>query len=991
MVNLLWEVEIIRDRANKAFIRNLSELYATSVKCLEYILWEEERAADLTVHKSKINLPKISSKEVCLFEGWFNGESLVKVDGKLCGQLNELQRKVIMNEFCDGKAHDIVVETVPRGLSGKFTGEVKHIYSRIIVHDEELLNAIYYLKELINLHRKVDGYERKRIEEGLRRFFSEIVPRRVADDYLKALSEDKRSKEEFEKLWEPYTGRLDKAMFDEKFKDSFIKKFEELKESLSEFPKSYRIAYLFANTHIDYAWLWPIDETKRKILRTFSNTVNLLRNYDFSFVQSSAQMYEDVEKLDPDLFEKIKDLVERGKWQIVGGAWIEHDCNLVPLEAMIRQYYYAQGYFKKKFGKIAKVGWLPDVFGMSWNIPQILREAGIKYLFHTKTSWSDVVDFPYKAFIWKSIDGSEVIVSSTPTGNYAGDMTAEVLFDSLKSWKDTKDFMITYGFGDGGGGPSFDMIKSVQVLKDISLLPLQKSFEDIEDYFKYLEKESLPVWDGEIYLYFHRGTYTSQSLVKKLHFDATLSLYFAEFANALSDGDYQNELDALWKEVLVAEFHDILPGTSIKEVYDEVNEKLEKVIKRSWDIVERSLKNISYGSEYSVINFSSFSHDGFEVFTKQPISFEGAISQKTHDGKYIHVFDSIEAFSWRAIKEKKENPREYKLSDDTIMENEHYRVEVLSDGSVSILDKEINKNLFKEKGNVLMLYKDVPAHWDAWELEYDYDLSPIPLKPKDVYKIEDGPVRKVIRIEYEDDGYRITQDVVLTSKIKRVDFIVKVQWRLKRAILRAIFPLNIIARKAIYGIPGGVVERSCIRNTLWDSGMFEVPSMGFAQVSQGNFTIILMSKDKFGYSCKDGVLGLSLLRGPVFPDYRADEGKHTFTYSITSGKPWEVYGPVKFDNYVKKPILVEGRLNLPEKFLRIQPEDFVLTSFRKVENDIEIRFHEAFGRSGKFFIEFPEKFLGKLERVSILHEKRSQSFEYSPYKIITFLLRRNTE
>ena len=977
------------DRANRAFTRNLSELYSTTVKYLDYLQWQEEISNILTFHKSDVVLPKIKDGEICLFEGWFNGESLVKIDGTLYGQLNELQRKVVINRVCDGKNHEIIVETVPRGLFGKYTGGVHHVYSRVVVHDEELLDAIYYLKEIIRLHEKVSGYEKKYIEDSLKKFFSKVFPKRVGDDYLKALTEDIESKEEFGKLWTQYKGFLDKPLFDENFKVCFMEQFKELKKNLSNLPKSYRTAHLFANTHIDYAWLWPIDETKRKILRTFSNAVNLLKNYDFSFVQSSAQMYEDVEKLNPELFEEIKTLVREGKWQIVGGAWIEHDCNLVPLEAMIRQYYYAQKYFKEKFGKIAKVGWLPDVFGMNWNIPQVLKESGIKYLFHTKTSWSDVVDFPYKAYIWRGIDGSEVIVSSTPTGKYDGDMSAVILFDSLESWKDTKDFLITYGFGDGGGGPSFDMIKNVQVLKDVPLIPAQKQAESIEDYFKYLEKENLPVWDGEIYLYFHRGTYTSQSLVKKLHFDATISLYFAEFTNALSDGNYQDEIDELWKDVLVAEFHDILPGTSIKEVYDDVNKKLEKVSKRSWQITEGSLKRISSDNGYSLLNLSSFDHNGFEIFTKEPISFEGAISQKTYDGKYTHVFDGIEAFSWKEIIAKDEEPKAYKPSMNSILENEYYKVEVLDDGSVSVLDKESNRNLFKEEGSFLSLYKDVPAHWDAWEIEYDYDLALIPLKAKSVCKIEDGPARKVVRVVYEGDGYKITQDIALAAKTKRVDFYTEVKWKLKRALLRAIFPLNILSRKAVYAAPGGVVERSCTNNTSWDSGMFEVPSVGFTQVSQGDFTVVLLSKDKFGYSCKDGVLGLSLLRGPVFPDYDADKGRHTFTYSITSGKPWKVYGQAEFEKYVKKPLCVKGRLNIPKKFLQIQPEYFILTSFRKVGKDIELRFHEAFGRSGKFSIEVPEKFSGKLERVNILHEPLPKSFEYSPYKMITLLLRRN--
>ncbi|MCD6450064.1 MAG: alpha-mannosidase, partial [Thermotogaceae bacterium] len=852
------------------------------------------------------------------------------------------------------------------------------------------LNVIYYLRELIRLHKKVNGYEKKHIEENLKRFFSEVIPGRAGDDYLKSLTEDEETKKEFEKLWSPFREKLDKPVFDEKFKKILIEKFKKLKSSISILPKPYREAYLFANTHIDYAWLWPIDETKRKILRTFSNAANLLENYDFSFVQSSAQMYEDVEKLDPYLFEKIKKLVNERKWQIVGGSWIEHDCNLVPLEALIRQYYYAQKYFKEKFGEIAEVGWLPDVFGMNWNLPQILVQAGIKYLFHPKISWSDIVDFPYKAYIWRGIDGSEVIVSSTPTERYDGDVTSEILFDSPVLWKAAKSFLITYGYGDGGGGPSFDMIKKVEVSKELPLLPIQKSNASIEDYFKALEREKLPTWDGEIYLYFHRGTYTSQSLIKKLHFDSTISLYFAEFANALADENYQEELDTLWKEVLVSEFHDILPGTSVKEVYDDVNKKLEKVIKRSKQIVEESLRRISSGDSYSVLNLSSFDHNGFVIFTEKPISFEGATSQKTYDGRYIHVFPGrIEAFSWKEIKAKNEEPKLYKTSNDMVLENEFYKVEISNDGTVSMLDKEANRDLFKEKGNILMLYKDVPAHWDAWEIEYDYDMAQIPLEAKNVCKIEDGPARQVIRIEYESDGYKITQDVVLTSNIKRIDFRTEVVWKLKRTLLRVLFPLNILSRKATYALPGGVIERSCTKNTAWDIGMFEVPSIGFAQVSQGDFTVVLMSKDKFGYSCKDGVLGLSLLRGPVFPDYKADEGKHVFTYSITSGKPWKVYGPVEFERYIKNPFLVRGRLNIPEKFLKIQPKNFILTSFRKTGKDIEIRLHEALGTQGKISLEIPERFSGKLERVNILHETMPLSFDYSPFKVLTFLLRRN--
>jgi len=937
---------------------------------------------------------------------WFGGETLVFVDGKPYGEINEYHRMLNITPLADGKPHTIEAQVMPRGLFGR---PEKPVFTEafFIVVDEALMKVVKTLELTIKTAEVIEDESlSKKLLDISEKFLSKVWIPRDTDTYLMTAPEDPGIKDEIKNTWNtPEFKEFTGVKLSEELRNQILEEFEKFKEKLDRIRKDhpgFGTIHLVGHAHIDYAWLWPVEETKRKILRTFANSVLLSKLYPvFVYTQSSAQMYEDLKQNSPELFEEVRKLVKEGRWEPVGGMWVESDCNVPSIESLVRQFYYGQKFFEREFKRKSKVCWLPDVFGFSWVLPQILKEAGIKYFVTTKLNWNDTNEFPYDLCRWRGIDGSEVIYFSfkNPNEGYNGKIDPDTVYKTWKNFRQkdlTNRVLLSFGHGDGGGGPTEEMLENYEVLKDFPGLP-RLEMGTVEEFFKKMDIDGeLPVWDGELYLELHRGTYTSQSRTKKLHKEAEDSLYLAELISAFTDKDFSDEIDELWKILLRNEFHDILPGSSIKEVYKDTEKELRHVIEKSKDIVIESLKVFSSENEevLTLLNVSSFPKKCLFFLNEDlAISFEGEalLKQRTHDGRYVYFIDrEIPPFTKVELKFRKatfeETPSE--LRETNIMENEFLRVHVNDDGTIQIYDKELDRYVFEEKGNILKLHKNIPAYWDNWDIAENVEKTGYTLRAKNIEKIESGPVREVIRVEYESEGSRITQHYILYRKSRRLDIETKVDWHTRRALLRAYFPTTVLSRKARFDISGGFIERPTHRNTSFEQARFEVPFHRWMDLSQTDFGVSIMNDGKYGGSVHQGTMALSLIKAGIFPDFLCDEGKHSFTYSVYVHPGDSLRDVVKESEDLNRSFIVHrGVLNLPSPLLEISPQNFRLTSLRRVNGKIVLRLVEIFGTSGKLSIKTPWN--GEIYQTNVLEEKKQKvtfPVVYHPFKIYTFVV-----
>lgn len=955
------------------------------------------------------NLEPISSQkgQKVYLRLWFGGESLVLVDGKLYGEINEHHKLINITNLCDGRTHRVEAQVMPRGLFGK-PQEPLFAEAFLLVVDEEISEILKTVEITLRTANIIEGHVSKKIFDICDEFLSGLWVPRDTKTYLRTAQQDIGIKGEIESVWnapkfEDFTG----IKLQEELKEEMIKRYKIFKSKLERLKKEHPTAgtiHLTGHSHIDYAWLWPVEETKRKVARTVANAVALSKMFpEFVFSQSSAQIYSDLKEKYPELFASVKELVRQNKWEPAGGMWVESDCNIPNVESMIRQFYYGQRFFEREFGKKSKVCWLPDVFGFSWVLPQILRQAGIEYFVTTKLNWNDTNEFPYDLCIWRGIDGSEVLYCSfnNPNEGYNGKIDPETIYKTWKNFRQkelTDRVLLSFGYGDGGGGPTEEMLQNYRILKEFPNLP-KLEIQSVEKYFESLQlQKNLPVWDDELYLECHRGTYTSQSNVKKLHKDAEDALYLAEMVSTFCTDNYSTELDELWKIVLRNEFHDILPGSSIKEVYQDAEKELSYVKKKATEVFEKAINLLTEknASTISILNSSSFPKKcvfSLNENLKLSLNGEPVLCQKTSDGRYIYFIDrEIEPLSKIELNvcginsDWSEQPKEGNCYS---MENEYLKISVKEDGTIQIYDKKLEKLAFNDHGNILKMHKNIPYYWDNWDIADGVERTGFELKASRISRIESGPVREIIRVEYEAEGSKITQDYILVKNSKRLDIKTKIDWHTRRALLRAYFPSTVLTRKARFDISGGFIERPTHKNSKHEQARFEVPAHRWVDLSQTDFGVAILNDGKYGYTVDQNVVGLSLIKAGIFPDFFADEGFHEFTYSVYIHSDNEIKTVVKESEDLNKPLIVaRGRLTIPQCLLKISPNNFKLTSLRKNEHgDIVLRLVEILGTSGRLLLQTPwnDK---TLQLANILEEERQTvdfPLEFHPFKIYTFI------
>lgn len=693
------------------------------------------------------------------------------------------------------------------------------------------------------------------------------------------------------------------------------------------------------NSHIDMAWLWPWTETVEVVRNTFQSVLDLMQEYpDFKFTMSTARAYEWMEEKYPDLFQQIQRRVKEGRWEVIGGMWVEPDLNMPGGESLARQILVGKRYFQQKFGVDIKIGWNPDSFGYNWQLPQIYKRSGIDHFVTQKLLWAhDYTTFPYKLFWWESPDGSKLLTYFPH--DYAGGIEAQRMAQDLSIWipsiygphlSDSPEMMHLYGVGDHGGGPTRDMLDNAAKLMSPQTVYPKLELGTAADFFRDLEKKlpglQVPTWNGELYFQYHRGVFTTQAETKRRIRRSEETLLNAEkFASwaALFGRDYpQAELERDWKRLLFDDFHDIMPGSGIAVNYLDARRNLDDVRRSGGQIIEDSLSEISAhintegdGVPVVVVNPLSWARTEvaeFEVQLPGParnmevVDSRGkraesqvlSLDSGTHRAHLLVLSNTpplgFNTYFVRAVENAVPNRAAVKASGDTL-ENEfvHVKIDPASGCMTSLFDKRSQTEALAPAetetggpknfacGNLLQTFHDQPKEWDAWNIDADFEKQHWDLDHADEVKlIESGPLRAIIRVKHHFQNSTFVQDVTLYAGIPRVDVKMSVDWHEKHILLKVAFPLRAHNPQATFEIPYGSIERPTTRNTPAEQAQFEVPALRWADISDNKGGLSLLNDCKYGYDAKGNVLRLSLLRSPAWPDPHADEGHHDFTYSL---------------------------------------------------------------------------------------------------------------
>jgi alpha-mannosidase len=794
----------------------------------------------------------------------------------------------------------------------------------------------------------------------------------------------------------------------EKFEASLAEVRKQLKP-VDAYAKRFTL-YFNSNAHIDAAWLWRSKETIEVCKNTFASVLNMFNaRPDFTYTQSAAAYYDWMERLYPELFKDIQKRVKDGRWEIVGGMWIEPDCNIPSGDSWARHLLYAKRYFKQKLGVDVKIGWNPDSFGYNWNMPQFYQNAGIDAFITQKIGWNDTNVFPYRLFWWEGPDGSRVL-SYFPFDYVSEVKNGYQLVDWMRQFEANTGLtkmMILFGVGDHGGGPSMDMLERIDQFKKLDIFPAIE-FGNSAAYLQWIKEHDLskiPVWKDELYLEYHQGTYTTQANQKKFNRGNEVLLTNAEKFSAfasLSGRPYNsNALEEAWKKLLFNQFHDILPGSSIREVYIDASETHKEAQEIGTFELAGSLQHVAK-------HVTTTTMQGIPVIVFNPLSwqrtdivkvslpkadeadyavFDGGgkeiVSQIVRSGRYqrevMFIAQQVPSLGYKTYQLRQQKPTRagtLSVTKDKI-ENTIFVVSIdPQTGWVkSIVDKRYGKEVLSGQGNELQLLADYPREYDAWNIGFTGVTYPSTFRKAEV--VESGPLRVVLRLlrDYLRPGVKkdfptedfpssfFTQDIILYDGVDRIDFKTDVDWWEDKTFLKVAFPVSVSDSVATYEIPAGTIQRSTQMRDSWERAKVEVPARSWADLSQSDYGVSLLNNSKYGYDVKGNVIRLSLLRSPKSPDPTADRGKHSIEFALYPHKgTWRDAQTVRRGYEYNYPLMAvttdahKGDLPQEFSFVQIAPANLVLNSIKKCEDGDGwiVQWYETEGKAADAVVSFPK-------------------------------------
>lgn len=925
------------------------------------------------------------------------GESIVYIDGKASAAIDREHHEIPLSaeELAPGK-HTVLIESyaghlipkvnaVPVQLADNQWTRPVYRHCRLVRRNDVVWHLYFDLVTLFEVAKELpkDSLRRARILDTL-------------NDVIDSIT------------WDTSDVKLQRAQFAEARK--------QLAPLLSsQNSPTTPTLHMMGHAHIDIAWLWPLAETIRKCGRTFATQLRIMEEYpNYIFLQSQPQAYEYAEKYYPEIFERIKKAIAAGKWEANGGMWVEADTNVPSTESLIRQFLVGGQYFQEKLGVRSDTLWLPDVFGYSGNLPQIIKGCGIDYFITSKIGWNQTNRFPYDLFKWEGIDGT-TILSHYIKLNYNGSINPSSLWAHWRAFqpKELSDTMVhPVGFGDGGGGMTMENMEFANRVVDLEGCPKAR-FGTVSDLMKKLAKnqDRYPSWRGELYLELHRGTLTSQAWTKRNNRKIEFLLREAEMLATVAyllTGHYPGrEFTELWKPVLTNHFHDILPGSSIERVYEDCDRiytdgatKALELRQRAKEAIYSQLGKVATGRKQLVLlntlNWDRQDPVSIPVGSVDPdrnrigqcvvndvaLPADGPVHVVDREGNPVPsqwsperlVFKpDVAATGLRAYylqpgpcPVQPENPVSVRVEKDiAYLENHLIKVQVDQSGQLlSVYDKEAQREVLPQgkRGNVVLLAEDLPLYWDAWDVDRFYRAAVEEVTGGTLEVVEEGPLQVRVRVTRDfGAGSKWVQDIVLHGDSKRIDFETKVDWHEVHRLLKVAFPVDVNSREVNYEIQNGYITRPSHDNTSWDQARFEVCGHKWCDLAETGYGAALLNDCKYGHEAIGNELRLTLLKSAYGPDLNADQGVQVFTYSFLPhvGNLHEA-GVVQEAHALNVPygveILDDQQLNLSsQQLLRIEGGQVFLHAVKKAEKSlgVVIRFGELVGQRSRVTLTLP--------------------------------------
>lgn len=802
-----------------------------------------------------------------------------------------------------------------------------------------------------------------------------------------------------------------------------------LTESLYRNPRNTEATICcIGHTHIDVAWLWTLAVTEDKSVRSFSTVLELMKQYpEYRFMSSQPQLYQYVKKNAPEIYAQIQERIAEGHWEAEGGMFVEADCNLSSGESLVRQILYGKRFFKQEFGVDNQILWLPDVFGYSAALPQIMKKSGIRYFTTTKLSWNGYNKMPYDTFFWKGIDGTRIlthfistrdyVMPGTPAGStntiyttYTGDINAQQMKGAWQRYQQkhlNRDILCTFGFGDGGGGPTAGMLEAQRRFAyGIPGCPKTKIMSSLE-YFENLEKElsgkRTPIWSGELYLEFHRGTYTSMARNKKWNRMGEFALTNLETgaltARRFGLASYP-ELQEYWEILMRNQFHDILPGSSIYEVYEDSRAEYQKLLAYT----ERQQRSCMMAVADRVGRTIVWNPNGKAMsgFVELEDGFGMQNVQRTADGTCLVWAENVPAKGYAVLEDLAPDTGTVQISPWEV-ETPFARIRFNRKGHIeSWYDKTAMREILQngQCGNVLMTYEDKPFEYDNWELQEYYREKFWPVEDLvSVEVIENGPFRYALKQQWRYQDSDITEILYFYGNSPRVDIHFTADWKEDQLLLKMLFPVEVNTTEATFEIQYGNVKRSTAANTSWDQARFEVCHHKWMDVSEGGYGVSFLNDCKYGISVEENVVGLSLLKCGTYPNPHADREVHNAVYSIFPHTgSWQEAGTVREAYLLNNPLQAYAGTGtpgaMPERYGLVEHEhrNIMVESVKKAEDndDLIIRLYEFENRKTDVRLRLPEMaariwLCDLMEEKEVLLAENTREFtvEAEPFGILT--------
>ena len=951
--------------------------------------------------KNSIDIPaRFKGKKVSL-NMYFGGDSLVSLNGVPYQGMDPFRNSVPLSDCAEGGEHfDIDVESYFVWHSNESTDKRLEC-SFIGVTDPEIEEVYWDLKAVFNA------------------LFMPVLDVSLSELIRAALKE-----------------ALLYVNFDlagEDFKAGLKKCQAVLKEKIYNNPNYASIGHLslVGNSHLDIVFMWGYKEFVRKLGRTHATTLRLMEQYpDFIFSQSQAMMYEEMKRNYPALFEQVKARIKEGRWEYIGGMWVEPDCNLISGESFTRQFLHGVRYAEENFGVTPKTCWLPDVFGNSYAMPQILKKAGMEYFVtHKMGIWNDTNPWQYNTFWWEGPDGSRVFAIVPPT-HFIGTMEADSLKVNWQKYTDKTtigESMYCYGWGDGGGGVDPEMLEYVKRYQKFPGLP-ETHTSKIEDSLGRMKanatEDNIPIWKDELYLEEHRGVHTTKAMLKKLNRYSENLYREAELYSVIASAyGFEYPLDKLnegWRLILTNQFHDSLPGSHITEVFADLVGIYGKIAAIGEAVRNEALSVIAENAAGGAVGgkpFAVFNSLGVPATSRVELPYEDAevfdadgnrmpvqsYTKLSGEKLLVFVARDVPAAGFKVYFMKPAAVPAAQMQNGDIVENDRFRL-VMDDSAelVSIYDKVNSREVLEGKGNVFRIYEDMPGKYDAWDIVATYVDVQFDTEAGVVEKIERGDVFTSVTISKKILKSFVRQNILLYNDLDRIDFETYIDWQERQKLLKVGFDVDIRAKSYTRDIAYATIENANYRYNPYDKAKFEVSAHNFIDMSEKDYGLSILNDCKYGFEVDEHRMMVTLLKGPLNPDPMSDYGDHYFTYSLyPHANDWRkaktLTRGLELNNPMHPVALSEGAKGATSgSFISLSAENVTLEAVKRCENEDAyiVRMVEKTGASADVTLTFFKNIKGAsecnlLEREDVPADYNGNkvNFIIRPFEIRTFKLK----